>query len=580
MFLITTADQRFWKTDEKILFLGDWCKVFGYEKVWSSLDYEVLPYHWNDRSKLYEDYKYLNELYEGVLQELADELNYLHNVRFSVRYWRLVVGPWLYYFVQILYDRYLSVRAAIESGKVTSTWLPSVSDSDLVPHNFICFSNWFVGDEYNLFLYSKLIKKIGGLSYESKNLPLKLENSEIEDPSSKSTLLKFASKVSRVIPDYFNKIVFITSYIKPKDLFRLQLSLGQMPYFFMDEQKLKPQGIKESMRDQINIRIGRNQFEFLLGDLISRQIPKVYVEGYLNTVKTGRRVYPKKPKIIFTSNALFGNESFKVWAGDKIEQGVKLVGTQHGGGYGMMLWCSNEMHETKVADRYFSWGWKRRGNQNIVPLASARLRWGKNKIKFNSVGKILWTGFSIPRYSYWLCSSPIGPQYLDHINDQKEFLKSVFPEVRMLLLQRMYPSERGWNEFHMWKYLDPSLNVYRGGSKSSFDQLNESRLSVCTYNGMGVLETLSANFPTIIFWNPKHWELSKSAKIVFDELLKVGIFHENPQSAATKVNQIYQNVQSWWMSEEIQNARKSFCNHFANTSEPLVRLRKELLQLL
>jgi putative transferase (TIGR04331 family) len=131
----------------------------------------------------------------------------------------------------------------------------------------------------------------------------------------------------------------------------------------------------------------------------------------------------------------------------------------------------------------------------------------------------------------------------------------------------------------MWQQLDSSLEVYRG-AKSTTEQLNESRLSIGTYNGMGILETLSANYPTIIFWNPTHWELRESAKPLFDVLIGAGIFHETPQSAASKVNEIYQDVQSWWMSAETQRVRKIFCDQFCNTSKPLIRLKEELLKLL
>jgi putative transferase (TIGR04331 family) len=58
MFLITTADQRFWKKDEEILFLGEWCKIYDQRHIWSELNYKVLPYHWDDREKLYQDYIY------------------------------------------------------------------------------------------------------------------------------------------------------------------------------------------------------------------------------------------------------------------------------------------------------------------------------------------------------------------------------------------------------------------------------------------------------------------------------------------------------------------------------------------
>ena len=63
MFLITTADKRFWKTGEPVLFLGEWCKLFPERHIWEKLDYEVLPYHWDDRKRLYEDYLSLNDVY-------------------------------------------------------------------------------------------------------------------------------------------------------------------------------------------------------------------------------------------------------------------------------------------------------------------------------------------------------------------------------------------------------------------------------------------------------------------------------------------------------------------------------------
>ncbi len=580
MFLVTTADQRFWRAEEKILFLGEWCKIFNQEQVWGKLDYEVLPYHWDDRSRLFEDYKYIDELYERVLGDLTDKLNKLHNVKYSARYWRIVVGPWLHYFIEILYDRYLSITSAIESGKVTLTWLPSNCEWE-VADDFNCFGSWLEGHEYNLFLYSRLIKDLGGVNYEKINVPLKYKKNRVKvKPEEQNALFKAVECLSKMVPDSLNKIVFIASYIKPQDLFRLQASLGQLPYFCINEAvKLKPIDVSRSMRNQIKIQAGKNQFESILPDWVSQQIPKVYVEGYSTIARMARKAYPKKPRVIFTANALFGNEGFKMWAGEKVEKGVKWVGTQHGGSHGMSLWSAGETHEIKVADRYFTWGWKNSDDQRIVPLASARLSWGESKIKNNPSGRILWTGFSGPLYSRCFYSSPVGPQYLDYIDEQKSFLKGVCPAVRKLLLLRLYPLERGWNEIHMWQQLDSSLELYRG-AKSSFDQLNESRLSIGTYNGMGILEVLSANYPTIVFWNPDHWELRESAKPLFDVLMDVGIFHDTPQSAATKVNEIYEDVQSWWMLTETQKARKIFCDRFANTSRPIARLKEELLRLL
>ena len=116
------------------------------------------------------------------------------------------------------------------------------------------------------------------------------------------------------------------------DLFRLQISLGQIPYFCANEMvELKPLAVDESMRIRIQIQAGSGPFESLLPGWISRQIPKVHVEGYSHMVRRAREKYPKRPKVIVTSNALYGQEGFKAWAGENVEKGAKWVGTQHGG---------------------------------------------------------------------------------------------------------------------------------------------------------------------------------------------------------------------------------------------------------
>src|SRR5437870_13207002 len=105
MFLITTADQQFWRTNDRVLFLGEWCKLYSQRHVWLAMDSETLPYHWNDRTRLLSDHSYLTAVYEKYLEELAPKLNKIHGISQSARFWRIVVGPWLQYFIVIFYDR-------------------------------------------------------------------------------------------------------------------------------------------------------------------------------------------------------------------------------------------------------------------------------------------------------------------------------------------------------------------------------------------------------------------------------------------------------------------------------------------
>ena len=79
-YLVTTADERTWPTDQPVLLLGEWCRLYDRKAVWEKLDAEVVPYHWEDREKLYRDYQYLRGVYEELLQELAEKLNDIHDV--------------------------------------------------------------------------------------------------------------------------------------------------------------------------------------------------------------------------------------------------------------------------------------------------------------------------------------------------------------------------------------------------------------------------------------------------------------------------------------------------------------------
>lgn len=110
------------------------------------------------------------------------------------------------------------------------------------------------------------------------------------------------------------------------------------------------------------------------------------------------------------------------------------------------------------------------------------------------------------------------------------------------------------------------------------DQLAESRLFIGTYNATTYIETFAANYPSILFWNPDHWELRPTAQPYFDELYHVGILHYTPESAAKKVNEICDDPISWWQQPQIQQAKDKFCHQFAHTSNDWLRQWKNELK--
>ena len=183
---------------------------------------------------------------------------------------------------------------------------------------------------------------------------------------------------------------------------------------------------------------------------------------------------------------------------------------------------------------------------------------------------------ALPRSSHHLYAVPIANQYLDYFNDQKIFLSSLTIELRQQVLLRLCYSDFDWNQADRWKDSMPEVNIDPG--RKNIEQLiRKSRLYIATYNATTYLESLTWNIPTIVFWNPEHWELNEQAKPYFELLEKAGIFHTTPQSAAKKMIEIWDDVDSWWYSNETQKARKVFIEQYARLPEDPLNLLQDML---
>ena len=575
MFLITTANQRFWKKDEKILFLGEWCKPYATKEAWLRLDYEVVPYHWDNRGQLYQDYLYLKEVYERYLEVLANRLNELHGEKHSLRYWRIIIGPWLHYFIAILFDRYSSLKQASKAYKIANTWIAETDLWKWTPQDMSVFVEYFCGDEYNHVLYSRIIRDLELAPCETIDCDLvphigsnvaTVTKASSFQRNVKSIIKRFLSRISEFRnPPFF----FIASYLGLYARARLEIALRQLPTFFSDI-NLPAVEVDLKLRRRLSMKIANSEFEFLLETFISEQMPVAYVENYRRIQELTCSIYPKKTKVIFTANAYLSNEGFKSWSADQVEHGAKLVIGQHGGHYGTGLWDWTEEHQIKISDQFVTWGWNLLNEPKVQPLPAGKLIHIKRYLRPNSQGQILWVWCSFPRYSYRMLSIPVASQFLNYVENQINFAKKLSHDARRLLLLRYFPKDYGWGEANKMRELNLGIQDYYG-KQTMEDQLKQSRLFVGTYNATTYLETFVSDFPTIIFWNPDHWELRPSAQSFFDKLRAAEILHDTPESAAQKVNEIYRDPMIWWRTPEVQDAKNRFCEQYAKSSPKWIK---------
>lgn len=74
---------------------------------------------------------------------------------------------------------------------------------------------------------------------------------------------------------------------------------------------------------------------------------------------------------------------------------------------------------------------------------------------------------------------------------------------------------------------------------------------------------LSANIPTIAFWNYHLNFFDENSIKIIDNLKKHGIIQKSAKDAVQKLNEIYHDIESWWMNDELQKDLKEFNVNYA-----------------
>lgn len=575
--LVTTADERTWPHNKPILFLGEWCKRFSRKEKWIKLDSQTLKYHWDDRDKLRKDYGYLQEIHEVLLKDLSEQLNRIHKVNYSIRYWRILIGPWLGYFIQALFDRWSMLGLSLEEYDIDSCQILNRDINSIVPVDMKHFNCLFVDDKWNEAVYGQLLHSCAGsrmniTSINALSDDSSLPNKRLSYGRPVGALKILLSKLSGYITrkrDYF----FISSYIPLVTQFKLQVRLNQMPTFWSSPQ-LNYCDIDTCQRKWVlDNSKSLDEFIKVASQFIPNHIPIAYIEGYKSLQQGVREVkWPKEPKAIFTSNAYIDDEVFKAWTAEMTENGTPFIIGQHGGHFGMTPFAFYEEHQIDISDKFLSWGWRNSKNSKIKPFGNIKLL--NNQLKYNPNGDALMIGVSMPRYSYHLYAAFISSQWLSYFNDQCDFMKTLPLALRKQVSVRLYSHDYGWDQKLRWENEFSDLKFDLGNSPIKAS-LENSRLCIATYNATSYLETLAWNMPTIVFWNEEHWELNSDSKPYFDLLLDVGIFHVSPQSAAQKIIEIWDDIDSWWLSVSVQNARKKFCEQYTrDVDRPVDQLKK------
>lgn len=580
--LIISSDIATWKFDRPVLFLGKWCLREQDRATWETMDAVIADPVGAKSQDKYALHFEARRLESALFGGFVNILNEHHGVVRDERYWKILLGHWFRETIELLINRITAIERCYENYQISGATLYSQSDLVLTSTNY----NESIYKANDNHWNSKIFEKI----FEHLNIPnVGIANLACEDvvekPISKSTKkmtikLQFFKSVRQISNEMARKkdAFIVNSYLPLQKEFLLGLALGQFPQWRL------PLSFEASMSADVDIRTALAhkmrlsadiKLEEMIATLIFELIPICYLEGYSSLVKTSEFApWPKEPRFIFTSNNFVNDEVFKIWTAEKVQRGTPYFVGQHGNNYGTNRYYQSTIEEV-TSDKFLTWGWKRGLPQHARAFLFKNVSNSRNQ-KSGRNGLLLVETLLTVRSKLW----EQADEYEKYMKEQFRFVANLESHAKDNLVVRLYGGykEMLGEEDIRWANFDQKIKLDRG--KLPIRELwLINRLIVHSYDSTGMLETLEANRPTIAFWQDGLDHLVEEAIPYYELLIKAGIVHLTPESAALKVNQVWDDVEKWWKSREVQNAREIFCHQYARTSKrPIRDLKKILLE--
>lgn len=523
-------------------------------------NHNVVPHPWSNDLKKLQAFEHIDTTYDAVVTELAAALNDYHQESLSIRAWRILLGPWLHSLSAICYEKWALVDQALDMDG--SAVICGLEGSSMIPKDTYHFKDFFSSSEMGAHILFE-ISQARGLDFLNLPPASSVYNAAATSIQRSSLIRKtmhwLSTRMARP-----NDVVVFDSYLQPHAEARLQMRLRQFPsvwdFALNEADESARTNLDETWRDvhDSGDKPENLSFQEFFGHYARKKIPVVFLEGFANLRKNAdSRRYPRAPKAIFTSNAYFKNDLFKYFVARSIGSGSRYFIGQHGGGYGVIRQTSDQRLIRETADNFLTWGWRETASDFPVGVIKPSLG-----IRSKPEGDLLLVQYVGAPLEFRVGDRPIAANgWFEYFRDQVSFLNALTPEIKARVRVRLHPHDHGYGIVERLKAVYPELRFDTSATLSR--AFENCKLVVPTYPQTTFLETLSEEFPTVMFFRSEHWQISQISEAPMDNLRKAGVVFDSPIEAAMHINSIWSSMPEWWEEPSNQASRANFVDMFA-----------------
>ena len=532
-------------------------------------------------------------IFKNFLRKLSNELNKIHKVNYSERFWNILMGHWLEAYINTISRQYTNIKYCIDH-KYKKKIIIQIKNFNFTAHGTEDFY-WITNNyDWNQKIFSHINNKLNKNKISKKKIDISNKNFEI-----KKNPIKYKLKFKSYLKIIYNYIcqMFTSNYepliigtcINKVDEFFLKLNFSILPKYWINQDFIrvkKDQKMRQILKNTFKHK-SKSIFEGILCDLIHENIPTCLLEGFNKNLSCAKSLpWPKHPKFIFTSNNFCTDEIFKMYTAMKCEENIKYFVGQHGNIYGTHL-TSKNYTEIVTSDKFLSWGWK--DDKKIIP--TYMFSKSKTKVqKFNN-NKIL---FIVKPHLHNIERHNIYSNMIFKLKKNIELINNLNDEIKKNISIRILPSQTK-NEFKNFFiknnlfFLDQEYYFRKYIKNIKFDKRNirledtfeDYGLIIHNYDGTGFNETMYYNIPSLGIWYSKLDNYNVNTKKIYKDLQKNKVIHFNNNSIIKFLNKKKNyDILRWWNDEKVKKSVNNYKKKYANNNIQNMKLSKILNKLI
>ena len=463
MHLVTTQESDQENIKDKKLYLTDWSRKDIY------LDEDklnILPYHWKNLDSVKKEATFLYNFFEEALNTLSLELDRYNSSNFGLKYWKILIGPWLYYFLTKYYDHYKSIEEALKLDKQLNI---NITREHYIPHTYYGYGKLNGNNLYTSLICEEILECIDNENKIKKNVVINtiIKNLNfIEHEKNKEAELKIIRLDKKnsinILKENIKKIINTLIYGKSKNLITIlslasknqnelikKISLNKFTVFqsnlykifFKFNPKCKVDYDFRSRKIDINVI---NNFKELFYKNLLKHIPVEYLENFSHNRKIIKKVFSKNTKLAIIRTPLDFKTFNRFYLSEVINNKGKILSMQHGGAYGARDIIGTEKLEIELSDKYLTWGWKSK-SKNAHTFYVTKDFWIKN-YNYNQMGDILFIGASCKNFFYSFDEGQLPNHSKYYIKNAVKFINQLNKISYSNLVYRFYHQDN-FNEY-------------------------------------------------------------------------------------------------------------------------------------